>query len=137
MKKIGTYDWRFGIADAIKKVISTAFDSGVDIYQEDDGSIRIFPHKISFIKAENMATDWLKQNHDYVGSPNTNISYTVPFPCVIICAYRSCNGVKIGMAKFNENDEHFSHPVGKALAYSRASGEKLPADLASYLGIKQ
>lgn len=136
MKKIETSNWCFGIADAVKKVIPTAFDSGVDIYQEDDGSVRIFPHKV-FIKAENMATDWLKQNHAYSGSPNTNISYAMPFPCIIICACRSYERIKIGMAKFNKNDEHFSYVVGKALAYSRASGKKLPADLAAYLGIKQ
>lgn len=136
MRKIGTCDWRFGIADAVKKVIPTALDSGVDIYQEDDDSVRIFPHK-DFIKADNMATDWLKRNHAYLGSPYTNIYYAMPFPCVIICACRSYEKIKIGMAKFNKNDEHFSYAVGKALAYSRASGKKLPADLAAYLGIKQ
>ena len=135
MKKIGTYNWRSGIADAVKKVIPTALDSGVDIYQEDDGSVRIFPHKISFEEAEDVARNWLVQNNAHCFSFNLN--YYAPFKDVVFCVYRFHNEIKIGMAKFNKKDIRFSYIIGKAIAYSRASGKKLPADLAYYLNIKQ
>lgn len=135
MKKIETSNWAFGIGSAVKKVIPTAYTHGVDIYQEDDGSVRIFPHKISFEEAETLAGYWLVQNNAYCFS--SSLSYYVPFKDVVLCVYRLHNEIKIGMAKFNKKDIHSSYVIGKALAYSRASGKKLPADLAAYLGIKQ
>lgn len=135
MKKIGTYDWIIGIGRAVEGVIPTALTYGVDIYKENDGSVRIFPHKISFEEAETVAATWLAQNNAYCFSSNLN--YYTPFKDVVFCAYRFHNEIKIGMAKFNKKDIRSSYIIGKALAYSRASGKKLPADLAAYLGIKQ
>lgn len=135
MKKIGTYDWAIGIGSAIKEVIPTAYTHGVDIYKEDDGSVRIFPHKISFEEAEALAGHWLVRNNAYCFS--SSLSYSTPFKDIVLCTYRFHNEIKIGMAKFNKKDIRSSYIIGKALAYSRASGKKLPDDLAAYLGVNQ
>lgn len=139
MKKIGTSSWTFGIGATVVKAIPTALDCGVDIYKEDDGSVRIFPHKISFMEAHCLANNFLNENRadSSINSPNILFSHWYAkgkTACIIFDA--NSNKVKVGTANLNPSDKRDAS-IGDALAYSRASGKKLPDDLAYYLGIKQ
>ena len=135
MKKIGTYNWRFGIADAVKEAIPTALDSGVDIYQEDDCSVRIFPHKIDYDEAIDSAISFLHKNNAEFFDKNIYYEHESGKTICIISGKR--DEVLVGVARFNSSDKKYSPSIGQAIAYSRASGKKLPDDLAYYLNIKQ
>lgn len=137
MKKIETSNWAFGIGSAVKKVIPTAYTHGVDIYKEDDGSVRILPHKVSFNEAHCLANDFLNKNHVDICHPIISFAHwhtKGKTACIIFDA--DSNKVKVGTASLNPSDEE-DPSIGDALAYSRASGKKLPDDLATYLGINQ
>lgn len=135
---------KIGIPFMAKVAKEALFNSGetaanwyFDVYTEDDGSIRICPHKISYVEAESIAIDWLIENKARCKIAN-KLAYTTPFFDVVVCTYvpRGSNNVKLGLAKCSNKDK-YSYVIGKALAYSRASGKKLPDKLANYLGIKQ
>lgn len=139
MKKIADVTGTMSMACKIKEAL---FGEGVnfaacryDVYAEDDGTIRVCKHKVPFEEAEKIAEDWLFKNNAYFIT--AHLSYNTPFRNVIICTYISNGEVKIGAARFNEKDERRSYIIGKALSYSRASGKKLPSELAEYLGIQQ
>ena len=135
MKKIETSSWTFGIGAAVVKAISTALDRGVDIYQDDDGSIHIFPHKISLMEAHRLAYDFLHKNKADTYINNIRYEY-YDTKTVCIISGRG-EEVRIGVARFNPSDERYLTSIGEAISYSRASGKKLPDDLAYYLNIKQ
>lgn len=135
MKKIETSSWTFGIGAAVVKAIPTALDRGVDIYQDDDGSIHIFPHKISCIEARRLAHDFLHENKADTYINNIRYEY-YDTKTVCIISDRG-EKVRIGIARFNPSDERYLPSIGEAISYSRASGKKLPDELAYYLNIKQ
>lgn len=131
---IGTISMAKVVKEALFGSWETANNCHFDVYAEDDGTIRVYKHKISFDEAKQIAGDWLERN---ICPTNKNISFCITLPDVIVCTDITCGKVKIGAARFNEKDEHYATCIGKALAYSRAIGKPLPDDLAAYLGIKQ
>lgn len=135
MKKIGTYDWIIGIGRAVEEVIPTALTYGVDIYKENDSSVRIFPHKINYDEAIDSAISFLHKNN--VEFFDKNIYYEHEGGKTICIINGKRDKVLVGVARFNPSDKKYSHSIGQAIAYSRASGKKLPDDLAYYLNIKQ
>lgn len=135
MKKIETSNWAFGIGSTVINAIPTALDRGVDIYQDDDGSIHIFPHKISYMEARHLAYNFLHENKadTYIN----NIRYEYYDTKTVCIIFGRGEKIRIGVARFNPSDERYLTSIGEAISYSRASGKKLPDDLAYYLGIKQ
>lgn len=135
MKKIGTYDWSTGICRAIKEVIPSVYTNGVDVYKDEDGSVRIFPHKVSYMKARDLACDFLYNNN---ATCNDKICYAYYKDNTVCIIFDKDGRAKIGTARLNPSEEDNCNVyIGQALSYSHASGKKLPADLAAYLGIKQ
>lgn len=108
-----------------------------DVYAEDDGSVRVCKHKVMTTEAIEAASEWLSKNKAVYGSKTVAYTYLNGIKAIIVCAYLSNGKVTTGTAKFNEKDPYYSTTLGKALAYSRASGEKLPFEVAEYLGIQQ
>lgn len=135
MKKIETSHWAFGIGSTVINAIPTALDCGVDIYQDDDGSIRIFPHKIDYDEAIDSAINFLHRNNAEFFEKNIYYEHVRNKTICIINGKR--DNVLVGVARFNSSDKKYSPSIGQAIAYSRASGKKLPDDLAYYLNIKQ
>lgn len=134
MKKIDFYDYPLGIGLSVWHNMGIKAAKGVDIYQDDDGSIHIFPHKIDSYEANRIAQKFLDENAPRRGS-KTRVLYEYPGNKTI-CVIVHKNNISVGMARLNPSDVSIFH-VGRALAYSRASGKKLPAELADYLNIKQ
>lgn len=141
MKMIANNIGTISMAKVVKEALfgsgKTATNCLFDVYAEDDGTIRVYKHKISFNEAESIAIGWLNENKVRCNIAN-KLTYTTPFFDVVVCTYipRGSNNVKLGLAKCSGKDK-YSYVIGKALAYSRASGKKLPDELANYLGIKQ
>ena len=131
MKNIETSSW----SAAVVKAIPTALDRGVDIYQDDDGSIHTFPHKISLMEARHLAYDFLHKNKADTYINNIRYEYYGTKTVCIISGRGE--EVRIGVARFNPSDKRYLTSIGEAISYSRASGKKLPDDLAYYLNIKQ
>ena len=135
MKKIGSYDHPIKIGFSVLDNMGQKATKGVDVYQEDDGSIHIFPHKISFMEARRSACDFLHKNKADTYINNIRYEY-YDTKTVCIISGRG-EKIRIGVARFNPSDERYLTSIGEAISYSRASGKKLPDDLAYYLGIKQ
>lgn len=133
---IGTISMAKVVKEALFGSWETATNCHFDVYTEDDGTIRVCKHKISYDEAQIIAGDWLIANKAL--HVRENLSYMTTILDIIVCTYipKGSNNAKIGFAKCKNKDE-YSYVIGKALAYSRASGEPLPDDLAAYLGIKQ
>lgn len=141
MKKIANDVYAISMLSAVRKAIfGSEYATGgrYDVYAEDDGTIRVCKHKISFEEAERMAENWLDTNDAFYSCNDKGLSYMDPTSRIIVCAYvpTDKNDVKVGAAKCKDGDR-YSYIVGKALAYSRATGKKLPSELAEYLGIQQ
>lgn len=134
---IGTISMAKVVKEALFDSWKTATGCHYDVYAEDDGTIRVCKHKISYDEAQIIAGDWLIANKA-IHNQGNNLSYITTILGVIVCTYvpKGSNNAKIGFAKCKNKDE-YSYTIGKALAYSRASGKKLPDELANYLGIKQ
>lgn len=137
MKKIVSKVNSFSMMREVRHTLfGAAYDCSYDIFLEDDGSVRIYPHKISFDEAVNLAAKWLAKNDALMESKTLSYIYN-SVANIVVCVYSRNHKIVAGAAKFNDKDPFYSLSIGKALAYSRASGVPLPDDLAAYLGIKQ
>lgn len=141
MKKIASNIGTISTIREIKNAIFGDWESAVgcryDVYAEDDGTIRVCKHKVSFEEAEKAANAWLNKIYTRFYSKTIPNSFCSTLYNVIVCSYIEGGKLKVGTARFNEKDERYSNALGKALAYSRASGDPLPDEVAEYLGIKQ
>lgn len=135
MEKIDFCDYPLGIGLSVWHNMGWKAAKGVDIYQDDDGSIHIFPHKISLMEARNLACDFLHKNK--ADTYNNDIRYEYYGRKTACIIFGRGEKVRVGVARFNPSDEKYLTTIGEAIAYSRASGKKLPSDLAYYLNIKQ
>lgn len=135
MKKIANNVYAISMLSAIRKAIATG--DRYDVYAEDNGTIRVCKHKVMTSEAIEAASEWLSKNEAVYGSETVAYTYLNGLDAITVCAYLSNGKVTTGTAKFNEKDPYYSVTLGKALAYSRASGEKLPSEVAEYLGIQQ
>lgn len=137
MKKIFSNVNSFSMMHEVRKALYGAtYDCSYDIFLEDDGSVRIYPHKIPFDEAVNLAAKQLAKNGALMESKTLSYIYNSDAN-IVVCVYSRNHKIVAGVAKFNDKDRFYSLPIGKALAYSRASGVPLPDELANYLGIKQ
>lgn len=135
MEKIDFCDYPLGIGLSVWHNMGWKAARGVDIYQDDDGSIHIFPHKIDYDEAIDSAINFLHRNNAEFFDKNIYYEHECGKTICIISGKR--DKVLVGVARFNPSDKKYSHSIGQAIAYSRASGKKLPDDLAYFLNIKQ
>lgn len=140
MKKIANDVYAVSMLNVVRKAVfgsEYAVGGRYDVYAEEDGSVRVYKHKVMVTEAIEAASEWLSKNKAVYSSGTVAYTYLNGIDAIVICACLSNGKVTTGVAKFNKKDPYYSVTLGKSLAYSRASGKKLPFEVAEYLGIQQ
>lgn len=114
---------RVVIPKEIRKTLNIRDGDSLEIYRVDDGVV-FKPYKTK--DAAEFAAEWLKDNPNALGLYNAR--YTVE-GSTVTCEVILDNNRFTGVAKCDNTKDTFNPLVGMAIAWYRAVGAEVPAEL--------